>query len=125
MNDNHPNDWKERAERAVLVHQRLRVWHAAMDLVRVAQTAAPGDAELRNQATRAAKSVALGIAEGAAHEGAMRLKHFKIARASAVEVVAAFELAEGLGESVPRAEVERVGTAIYAMLTRLIRPRRA
>jgi hypothetical protein len=52
-----------------------------------------------------------------------RLRHFKIARASAIEVVAAYELAEALGESVPRSAVEQIATAFYAMLTRLIRPR--
>ena len=124
MDDDQANEWREKAERAALPHQRLRVWHAAVELLSLVQREPPGDAELRDQATRAAKSVALGIAEGAALEGAMRVRHLKIARASAIEVAAAYELADTVGERVPRVRVERLATAVYAMLTRMIRPHR-
>jgi hypothetical protein len=55
------------------------------------------------QATRAATSAAL------------------IARASAAEVVAAYEVAEALGESTEFAKIRELGTRIAAMLTRLAR----
>ena len=70
---------------------------------------------------RASMSVGLNITEGAALEGAAKLRHYKIARASVVEVVAAYEMAGALGESVPLAEVLEHGRAIYAMLTKMIR----
>src|SRR5262245_48827183 len=101
MDDHQASEWRKRAEGAVLPHQRLRVWHAAVELLGVVQAEPPGDAELRDQATRAAKSVCLGIAEAAALEGAMRGRHLRISRASAVEVAAAYQLAETIGDRVP------------------------
>jgi len=45
----------------------------------------------------------------------------QIARASDVEVVAAYELAEAIGESVALSEITRLGIIIASMLTGLIR----
>ena len=70
-------------------HHRLRVWNYSVELVRLVKQNALGDAELRDQSSRAAKSVALNIAEAAGLEGAAKKRHFRIARASFVEVVAA------------------------------------
>jgi four helix bundle protein len=89
-------------------------------LVQICATHPPQDAELRNQATRAAKSVALNIAEGAPYQGRSRRRFFRIARASVVEVVAAYELAAAIGEEVPIAQVAEEVDAIYAMLSRLM-----
>ena len=83
-------------------HHRLKVWHKAVELVRLVKQHPLNDAELRSQSSRAACSVALNIAEGAGLEGKARLKHFRIARGSLVEVVAAYELAE-LTECYPNA----------------------
>jgi four helix bundle protein len=123
MDDDQASEWRKKAEGAMLPHQRLRLWHAGVELLGVVQREPPGDAELRDQAMRAVRSVCLGIAEGAALEGAHKNRHLRIARASAVEVAAAYELAEAIGERVPRARVEQLATAAYAMLTRMIRPR--
>ena len=51
-----------------LSHHRLRVWHYAVELVRLVHRQPIGDAELRDQAGRAAKSVGLNVAEGAAQD---------------------------------------------------------
>ncbi len=45
----------------------------------------------------------------------------QIARASDVEVVAAYELAEAIGEPVALSEITRLGIIIASMLTGLIR----
>jgi four helix bundle protein len=104
-----------------LPHQSLRVWHRAVKLVQICCAQPPDDAELRNQATRAAKSVALNIAEGAPLAGPSRRRFFQIARASLVEVAAAYELAAEIGEEVPTAAIDEEVDAIYAMLSRLMR----
>ena len=104
-----------------LPHHGLRVWWRSMELVKLVRGCPPGHAELRDQATRAAMSVGLNIGEGAALEGAAKLRHYKVARASVIEVVAAYEMADAVGESVPLADVVEHGRAIYAMLTKMIR----
>ena len=106
MNDDHPQhrDSSEAhyaKQREMLSHHRLRVWAKARQLVRLVGKSPIGDAELRHQASRAAKSVGCNIAEGAALDGASKKKHYKIARGSAVEVVAAYELASDIGETAP------------------------
>ncbi len=65
-------------------------------------------------------SVGLNIAEGAALEGAVKKRHYKIARGSVVEVVAAYELGQDLGHKVPLARVQELGTNIARMLSGLI-----
>ena len=104
-----------------LCHHRLHVWHYSIQLVRLVKAAPIGDRELRDQAERACRSMALNTAEGAALEGAAKRRHFKIARGSCVETVAAYELAEALGEPVPAEEVTRLGIIIVSMLSGLIR----
>ena len=108
-------------QRMQLSHHRLLVWHKAMELVRLVKQAPIGDAELRDHSMRACRSAALNIAEGAALEGAAKRRHFGIARASTVETVAAYELAEAIGEILPVENILRIAAEIAAMLTRLIR----
>ena len=64
-------------------------------------------------------SIALNIAEAAGLDGKRNKSQFRIARGSALEVIAAYELAETYGELLPIAEIRREGTAVVAMLTRL------
>ena len=97
MNDDHnhhrdTNEERYAKQREMLSHHRLRVWDKARQFVRLVSKNPIGDAELRNQASRAVKSVGCNIAEGAALEGASRKKHYKIAKGSAVEAVAAYDL---------------------------------
>lgn len=100
---------------------QARVWHLALELVKLTKASPIGDAELRDHGSRAAKSVALNIAEGAALDGAAQRRHFGIARASVVEAVAAYEIAAAIGERVPLIQVLELGCAVAGMLTKLIR----
>ncbi len=106
---------------ARLTHHSLRVWREALELVRVTKAAGIRDAVVRDQAHRAAVSVALNVAEGAGRVGKIRLQHFSIARGSVVELVAAFEIAEALGEKLPVDEVRERGAAVSRMLAGLLR----
>jgi len=96
-----------------LLHHRLRAWHRAVELVQLVHAAPIGDAELREQASRAARSCALNIAEGAALRGAAKRRHFVIAQGSVVETVAAYELAAAIGERVPVARVQELGAMLW------------
>jgi four helix bundle protein len=111
----------EPAPLGALSHHRLLVWHKALALVRAVKASPVGDAELRDQATRACRSAALNIAEASALEGAAKRRHFGIARASAVETAAAYELARALGETVDADEVVGLAAEVAAMLTALLR----
>jgi four helix bundle protein len=104
-----------------LSHHNLRVYDFARHLASIAHRYPPRDTELRNQARRAAISVVLNIAEGAGLDGRASKRHFQIAKGSALETVAAYELAADMGESVPLDRVLRVGHTVAAMLTRLTR----
>ena len=106
---------------ARLTHHSLRVWREALELVRVTRAAGIRDAVVRDHAHRAAVSVALNVAEGAGRVGKIRLQHFSIARGSVVELVAAFEVAETLGETVAVEEVRERGAAVSRMLAGLLR----
>ena len=126
MNDDHPqhrvdNEASYAKQRGMLSHHRLRVWEKARQQLRLVSKNPIGDAELRLQASKAAKSVGCNIAEGAALDGAAKKRHYRIAKGSAVEVVAAYELASDIGETVPTDEVTELGAAIASMLTGLIR----
>jgi four helix bundle protein len=86
----------------------MDVYRAAKELVVVVQRGGIRDSELRDQATRAAKSVLLRLAEGLPMDAAgMRQKYFREADGSLHELVAAVDVASVLGvlddESVSRA----------------------
>ncbi|MHB1846972.1 MAG: four helix bundle protein, partial [Deltaproteobacteria bacterium] len=66
------------------------------------------DAELRDQATRAAKSAFLNLAEGLpSDQPGIRRRHFAIANGSLHELVAAVDLSAVL-EAIPRSEAEAI-----------------
>ena len=78
--------------------QTLDVYRAARELVVVVEKGAIRDAELRDQATRAAKSVLLRLAEGLPLDApGMRRKYFREAYGSLHELVAAVDVAGALG----------------------------
>jgi len=104
-----------------VTHHRLRVWHTALSLVELVHRQPLGHAELRDQAQRASISSALNLAEGAAHDGAAKKRHYRLARGSAIEVVAAYELGAAIGEKVPVDAVMALGGEIAAVLTKLVR----
>ena len=78
--------------------QKLDCYQVAKAIAVRVHEARIGDAELRDQATRAAKSTFLRLAEGLPNEGAgMRRKYFVEANNSLHEVVAAVDLAAAIG----------------------------
>jgi four helix bundle protein len=105
-----------------LPHQRLRIYWTAIKLRHLALQHPLADADLRNQAQRAANSVVLNIAEGAAQLGNAKKRHYRIAFASAVEVAAAYEDAveHGLSPSAVAELFEHVDH-IIAVMTKLVR----
>ncbi len=105
--------------------QDLDVYIAAKELARRVHLAKIGDAELRDQATRAAKSCFLALAEGLPHESpGQRGRYFATAHASLCEAVAAVDLAAAIGAVAPAraAEVQDLAARVRRMLTVLRRP---
>ena len=103
--------------------QQLDVYVQARELARAVHQAGIGDAELRDQATRAAKSTFLNVAEGLPDTNlGVRRRHFAIARNSLCEVAAAVDLAVAIG-ALPEekavglvAGMQRVGSLVGGLL---------
>jgi four helix bundle protein len=88
--------------------QQLDVYRAALELATLVHQARIGDAELRDQATRASKSVFLNVCEGLPSDSpGIRRRHFACANGSLHEVVGALDLAQAIGALAP----EPVGQA--------------
>ena len=97
--------------------QKLDCYQVAKTIAVRVHEARIGDAELRDQATRAAKSTFLQLAEGLPNEGAgMRRKYFVTANNSLHEVVAAVDLAAAIGaiEQAVADEIHRLELAAQA-----------
>ncbi|MCC6621772.1 MAG: four helix bundle protein [Deltaproteobacteria bacterium] len=71
---------------------------------------------LKDQLVRAADSVVLNIAEGAAQSGDARRNHFRIALGSAAEVAAVMDLLGTAGT--PVTDIRRVGAMLAKLATR-------
>ena len=81
-----------------LAMQKLDVYQVARELARRVHVARIQDAELRDQAGRASKSVFLGLAEGLPNElPGLRRRYFTQSRNSLCETVAAVDLSLALG----------------------------
>jgi len=95
-------------------HDRLHVYELA---AQIARWAAKTNIRrtLKDQLVRAADSVALNIAEGAARDGDVRKNHYRIALGSAAEVAAVLDLIDHDGTQAT--DIRRVG----AMLAKLSR----
>ena len=104
-----------------LPHQRLRIYGTARQLRALVFEHEIGNADLRQQAPRAANSVLLNIAEGAAQLGNAKKLHHRIAHASVAEVTAAYDAALGRGQPLPIAEIFEPIDQIIAVMTKLIR----
>ena len=78
--------------------QKLDCYVVAKEIARRIHAANIPDAELRDQATRAAKSTFLNLCEGLPQVSvAMRRKYFRCALGSLNEAVGAVDLAEAIG----------------------------
>jgi len=106
-----------------LPFQRLDAYRIAKELVRRVHEAKITDAELRDQATRAAKRTFLGLCEGLPNDGqALRRKYFAEANASLHETLGAVDLAAAI--MALRADdavgIQRLGVRLKRMLRRLM-----
>ena len=93
-----------------LPFQKLDTYVVAKELARLTHQAGIRDCELRDQATRAAKSAFLGLCEGLPSDASgIRRRHFDIANNSLHELIGAVDLADAIdavdGEIVGEADV--------------------
>lgn len=108
----------------VFPFQKLDCYVVARDFARLAHQAAIADAELRDQVTRAAKSVFLNTSEGLPDRRlGVRRKHFNIARDSLGEAVAGIDLAVVIGAlgQVRAEELTVVAQRLSALLGGLLK----
>ncbi len=104
--------------------QRLDVYRCARALAVLVHRLSIRDAELRDQATRAAKSAFLNLCEGLPDDRpAMRRKYFAAADGSLHEALGAVDLAGAIGAAGAEeaAEVHREAVRLRAMLRGLQR----
>jgi four helix bundle protein len=105
--------------------QRLDAYRIARELAARVARAAIRDAELRDQATRAAKSAFLNLCEGLPDDRpAMRRKYFASSDGSVHELAGALDLAGAIGAlgEAEAAELVALAFRIRAMLRGLGRP---
>lgn len=106
-----------------LPFQKLDAYRVAKDLVRRVHEAKITDAELRDQATRAAKRAFLGLCEGLPNEGqALRRKYFVEANASLHETLGAVDLAATIAalREEDALAIQRLGVRLKRMLRALM-----
>ncbi len=107
-----------------LTFQQLDVYVAAKEFARLVQSARISDKELRDQATRAAKSTFCHLCEGLPNGGtAMRRRYFVGADNSLHEAVGAVDLSEALGAVSPdRSQaIQSLGLRLHKMIRGLMR----
>ncbi len=110
-------------EATALPHHKLVAYQVSLEFAAV-RAAAIRDANLRDQAMRAAKSACLNTAEGAGRKSrADKARVFAIARGEACEAVAAVEIAAAAGDAGDEAarNAVRVAGRLVALLTGLSR----
>src|ERR1700682_2029433 len=109
-----------------LPHHRLIAYEVATELLASVVAAKIEDARLRDQASLAAKSACLNIAEAAGGSGrAHQARIFALARAEACEAAAALEIAAIAGECPLAAahDAHILAHRLVRLLTGLIRPK--
>jgi four helix bundle protein len=110
-------------EATALPHHKLVAYQVSLEFAAV-RAAAIRDANLRDQAMRAAKSACLNTAEGAGRKSrADKARVFAIARGEACEAVAAVEIAAAAGDAGDEAarNAVRVAGRLVVLLTGLSR----
>ncbi len=109
-----------------LPFQKLDAYRVARELASRVHAARIRDAELRDQATRAAKSAFLCLCEGLPNDRpAMRGKYFTMADNALHETVGAVDLADALGAiaAADAAAIQALGARFRALLRGLTRGR--
>ena len=107
-------------KRELFAFQELDVYKVARDIAVRVHEARISDAELRDQATRAAKSAFLGLCEGLPNEmPGLRRRYFTQSRNSLCELVGAVDLSSAIG-AMGAADAEAV-QALALRLKRMLR----
>jgi four helix bundle protein len=107
-----------------LAFQTLDSYLAAKEFARRVHLAKISDPELRDQATRAAKSTFLNLCEGLPNTTApMRQKYFQQSQNSLYETLGAMDLAGAIGAAQPEdaAAVQDLGARLMQMVHGLLR----
>jgi four helix bundle protein len=107
-----------------LPFQKLDCYHVALALASLTERAGISDRELRDQATRAAKSAFLNLSEGLPSDlPAVRRRYFRQSDGSVHEVAAAVDLAAVLGamDGDTAAELQQLALRLRQMLRGLLR----
>ena len=111
----------------LLPHERLDVFRVSIELVEMVSSLGSirGTASALDQLRRASTSVAVNIGEACGKQNADRRRFFGIARGSALESAAALRvlLALGLLKRERFDEGRKLCERLYAMLTKLCRPK--
>lgn len=113
-----------RIEAEGLPFQRLDAYRVARELARQVCMAGITDAELRDQATRAAKSAFLNLCEGLPDDRpAVRRRYFRQSDGSVHELAGALDLAAAIGalEEVRAAQAIALAARLRALLRGLMR----
>ena len=107
-----------------LPHHKLIAFQVAKELLIAVVAADIKDAEIKDQATRAAKGAALNTAEAAGRASPKdKARVFAIARGEAAEAAAAVEIAAALGATAESSvlAVNALSSRLCSMLTALCR----
>ena len=98
-------------------HEKLDCYRLAIEVARwiKASTFPRGDADLKDQALRACRSVALNIAEGNGLTGKRRINHFNIAMGSAAEVAACLDFVDLAGADEQQSKLRRINSMLFNM----------
>jgi four helix bundle protein len=102
--------------------QKLDAYGVARDVAVIVHRLGIRDLELRDQATRAAKSVFLNLSEGLpSKQSGVRRRHFAIALGSLGELCAALDLALAIGAVDASADLDAALTRLAPLVGGLLR----
>ena len=98
-------------------HENLDVFKLAVEVARWVRDTPfrRGDADLRDQTLRAARSVVLNLAEGRARGGDAGRNHFRVAWGSAAEACAALDLVDLPSAAEQQQKLRRVGAMLRGL----------
>ena len=99
-------------------HEQLIAYQLAAEVARWVHHDAKfpaGTASLKDQAARAAWSMALNLAEGRAVGGSAGRHHYRVALGSAAETCAALDLVRVPGAAEQQAKLRRIGAMIHGL----------
>ena len=107
-------DRPDAEDRYYFEHERLDCYQLATEVAVWLGKHLPEDRDLRQQARRASHSIVLNIAEGCGRKGRSRKHHYSIARGSAAELSAAFDLMP-TDTAAQQRKLRRIGMMLWVM----------